>query len=87
MACICKRPSSSALKVHHVPLCNVKVSPTPNRTTQNSNHMSESLVQTLLELWQLGAVTTALGSLFHAHHHQVKNLFLIPNMKLINHIS
>ena len=30
--------------------------------------MFESIVTTLLELRQLRAVTTALGSLFHAHH-------------------
>jgi len=29
--------------------------------------MSENAVQMLLELCQLGAMTTALGSLFHAH--------------------
>ena len=28
--------------------------------------MSKSIVQTLLELWQLGAMVTALGSLFHS---------------------
>ena len=32
----------------------------------------------LLELWQLGAVITALGSLLHAHHTLLKNLFLTP---------
>jgi len=31
---------------------------------------------------QLGAVPTALGSLFHAHHPLVKNLFLISNLTL-----
>ena len=36
----------------------------PHKTTQKSGHKSGSLVQTLLELWQLGAVTTALPSLF-----------------------
>jgi len=35
----------------------------------------------LLELWQPGAVTAALGSLFHTHHPLVKNLFLILNLK------
>ena len=42
--------------------------------------MIESIVQTLLELQQLGAMTTALGSLFHAHHPLVKNLFLTPSL-------
>ena len=30
----------------------------------------------LLELWQLRAMTSTLGSLFHAHHLLMKNLFL-----------
>ena len=34
----------------------------------------------LLELWQLGAVRTALSSLFCAHHPLVKSLFLITSM-------
>jgi len=42
--------------------------------------MCESTVLTLPELWQLRTVTTALGSLFHAHHPLVNNLFLTPNM-------
>jgi len=40
----------------------------PQRPTQNPNPMSESTVQTHLELRQLGAMPTALGSLFHANH-------------------
>ena len=36
----------------------------PHRTTQNSNTMFETIAQTLLELWQLGAMIIALGSLF-----------------------
>lgn len=36
----------------------------PQRTTQKLDLMSESVVQTLLELWQPGAVITVLGSLF-----------------------
>lgn len=52
----------------------------PQRTTQKSDHMSESIIQVLLELWQLRDVTTALGSLFHAHHPLVKNLFLTPKL-------
>jgi len=35
----------------------------PDRTSQNPNPMSESIVQMLLELPQLGAVPPALGSL------------------------
>ena len=37
--------------------------------------MSESTVQMLLELWQLGAVHIALGSLFYAHSPLVQDLF------------
>ena len=36
----------------------------PHRTTQKSNYLSESSVQMLLELQQLGAMPTALGRLF-----------------------
>jgi len=46
----------------------------PHRTTQKSNSMSESTVQTLLELQQLTAVTTALGRLL-----QGLNTILIPS--------
>jgi len=44
--------------------------------------MAESTVQILLELCQLSAVTTALGSLFHAHCPLAKNLYLISNLNL-----
>lgn len=55
----------------------------PQRTTQNSNHMSESTVQMLLDFWQLCTVTTALGNHFPVPNHSlVKNLFLIPNLTL-----
>jgi len=37
-----------------------------HRTTQKSDHMAEIVVQTLLELQQLGAMTATLRSLFHA---------------------
>ena len=40
--------------------------------------MSESGVQTLLELQQLEAIPTALGSLFRAHHPLVQTLSLSP---------
>jgi len=50
----------------------------PHSTTQNSNPMSESGVQTLLELQQLEAIPTALGSLFRAHHPLVQTLSLTP---------
>jgi len=54
--------------------------PAPHSTTQKSDHITETVVQTLLELWQLSAVTTALGSLFHARSHShVDNLFLTPS--------
>ena len=39
----------------------------PHRATQKSDPLSENAVQMLLELWQLGAMTTALGSLLYAH--------------------
>ena len=45
-------------------------------------HDWERCVQSLLELWQLRAVPTALGSLFHAHHALVQNLSLTPNLTL-----
>ena len=44
--------------------------------------MSDSTVQTLLELQQLRAVPTALGSLLHAHHPLVQNLSLFPHLTL-----
>jgi len=44
--------------------------------------MSESVVRMLLEFWQLGAVTSALNNLFHAHHPLVKSFFLIYNLPL-----
>jgi len=49
--------------------------------------MPESIVQTLLELQQLETMTTALGSLFHAHCSVVKNLFLMPIVTLPWHSS
>lgn len=52
----------------------------PHRITQKSDFMSESVVQMLLQLWQLGAMI--LESLFHAYHPLVKNLFLISNLTL-----
>ena len=54
----------------------------PHRTPQNSNSMSESAVQTLCEFQQLGAMITALGSLFHAAPYLVQNLLLIPSLTL-----
>jgi len=48
-----------------------------HRTTQNSNPMSGSIVQAFLELQQLDAMTTALGSLFQGlNTHLGKNFFL-----------
>ena len=38
----------------------------PHGTAQSSNPTPESITQRLLELRQLSAMTTALGSLFHA---------------------
>ena len=51
-------------------------------TTQNSNPLSESTVQLLLEFQQLGAVTTALGSLFHAHLLSGEEPFLKTHLSL-----
>ena len=48
----------------------------PQRTIQNSNPTSESSLQMLTELMQLGAMTTALRSMFYDHHPLVKKLFL-----------
>ena len=42
------------------------------------NLLSQSVVQMFLELQHLRAVTTALASLFHAHHLLVQNLSLTP---------
>lgn len=39
----------------------------PSGTTQSSKHVSESIVQKLPKVQQLGAVPAALDSLSHAH--------------------
>ena len=44
--------------------------------------MSEGIVQMLLELWQLGVILSALGSLFLVQCPLVKNLFLTLNLTL-----
>jgi len=44
--------------------------------------MSESVVQMILALGQLGALPTGLGSLFNAHCPLVKNLFPNPQPAL-----
>jgi len=49
--------------------------------------MSDSVFHIPLELQQLGAVPTALGSLFPANQPLVKSLFLIPNLTLPCHSS
>ena len=49
-----------------------------HRTTQKPDCMSESTVETLLELWHLGAMPTALGSPFHAHCPLVQTLSPTP---------
>jgi len=51
-------------------------------TAQNSNPMSESIVQILLGFSQLGAALTALGSLLHAHRPPVLILSLTPTLTL-----
>lgn len=52
----------------------------PHRITQKSDPLSESVVQMLLQLQQLGTMT--LESLFHTYHPLVKNLFLISYLTL-----
>jgi len=61
---------------HHVQLL------APHGTIQKSTPVSESIVQILLELQLLGAVTAARSSPFHAHQPLIKNLFLISNLTL-----
>lgn len=58
-----------------------------HRTAQQFHHVSESVVQTLPELWfRLGAMTTALGSWFQCPTSLwVKNLLLTPNLNLPIH--
>jgi len=51
----------------------------PHRIVQNSNPMSESAVQMLLELHQLGAMPTALGSPFHVQRPLVQTLCPTPS--------
>ena len=48
----------------------------PVSAQDHPNPLSEGGVQTLLELQQLRAVPTALGSPFHAHHPLVQTLSL-----------
>lgn len=50
----------------------------PLRITQNSNHVSDGIVKTLPEPWQLGSVITILGSL-----RQRLTAFLVNNIFLI----
>ena len=50
----------------------------PHRTTQQSDHMSKSILQMLPELQQLGAMPTALDSLFRAHRPLVQTLSPTP---------
>lgn len=55
------------------------------KTIQNSNPTTDGIIQMLLELHQLGAVTAALQSLFHASCLTVNNFFLTlnPNLPLM----
>lgn len=55
----------------------------PKMTTQKTDPLSESVVQTLFEFQQLGAMHTALQSLFHAHCPVVKKIFSIPSLTLL----
>jgi len=52
---------------------------TPDSTQDYPHPMSKSIVQMFLELGQHGAITTALGSLFHACCHLVQTLSLTPS--------
>jgi len=55
---------------------------------QKWNHMSESVMRMLIELQQLGAMATSLGSLFQCPSIlSVKNLFLISSLNLLFGIS
>jgi len=54
----------------------------PLRAAQQSDCMSESVVQMLLELWKLGAMPSALESLSLTHGPLEKNIFLIANLTL-----
>ena len=57
----------------------------PHRTTKTSDHTSESIVQMLLELQQLGAMTAALRSLFQSLCTLlVKNFFLMSDLYMVN---
>lgn len=58
----------------------------PHSTTQKSHQISESIVQMLLELWQLCAMTASLGTLFQClATFMLKNLFLVSNLNLFCH--
>lgn len=57
-------------QLQHLVLC---------RTTQNSAISMRALFRHFLSSVKFGAMNTALGSLFHAHHLLVKNLFLTPS--------
>lgn len=52
----------------------------PHSANQNSNLVSESVVQMLLDLQQLRAVPTFPGSLLHAQHLLMQNLPLTPSL-------
>lgn len=67
---MCIDPCVSTHVYHRVQLL------APHRTIQKSNLMSESTIQTPLELRQLRTMPTALGSLFLAHPPLVKSQFI-----------
>ena len=50
----------------------------PHSTTQNLHSVCECSVRMSLQLRQLGAVPTALGSAFHAQNPLLKILFITP---------
>lgn len=57
------------------------------RTTQNPSPMPGSVIHILLQLWWLGAVPKALGSLCHAHCRLLQALFPNPHQTLPWHNS
>ena len=59
----------------------------PHGNTQNSNPMSDSIVQMLLKLWQPGYECCIVGILFQCPATPWMNFFLTPNLTLLWHSS
>ena len=68
--------SEEAHKDHRVQLL------APQKTTQKSDHVSESVAQMLLEHWQWGCDHCPGQPVPGPKHHLMKNLFLISNLSL-----